>query len=255
MARGARPEVASRVTLSAMSLPTPAQLAPAIAALFPAGVVVADLREPGNPDLLLPGEGEHLARAAPKRVREFAAGRACARRAMAELGIAPEALKVGQGRQPLWPSGFTGSITHTDDYCAAAVAPRTIAGALGIDTEIVGDVKADLWPSICTRAEMDRLEALPQRWRAIGATLIFSAKEAFYKSQYPLTGEFLGFHDVEVEGWHDPQDLESLDGGGMGESFVRPTRSIAFERHAAAPFRARHRVIGRHLICGIATLA
>ena len=36
---------------------------------------------------------------------------------------------------------------------------------------------------------------------AIGveATLFFSAKESFYKCQYPLTQQWVGFQDVEVE--------------------------------------------------------
>jgi hypothetical protein len=55
--------------------------------LFPPGVAVAVRREPGDPADLLPGEAVYVAKAVPKRINEFAAGRACARRALATFGM------------------------------------------------------------------------------------------------------------------------------------------------------------------------
>src|ERR1700720_856307 len=120
----------------------PATLSPPLSGLFPAGVVAADLREPGDPALLLPAEARYLGRAIPKRAREFAAGRLCARPALAELGILDVAIEVGDDRQPIWPDSMVGSITHTAGFCAAVVAERRVVGALGLDREAVGEVKA-----------------------------------------------------------------------------------------------------------------
>jgi 4'-phosphopantetheinyl transferase EntD len=219
-----------------------------IAALFPPGVTVAELEGPGNADLLLAEEAELVGHAVTKRVREFAAGRMCARLALAEHGVTAVPIKVGQGRQPLWPPGFTGSITHTGEYCAAAVASRAVARSIGIDAEIIGDVKPHLWPSVFSAAEIERLESAAAEQRAAAAAVIFSAKEAFYKCQYPLTAEFLGFHDVIVEGWHERAALER---GEIGEFFVRPTRRIAFERHARLPLAGRYRARGLRVTCGV----
>jgi 4'-phosphopantetheinyl transferase EntD len=176
----------------------PAQLSTDIGDLFPAGVVAATMREEGDLGELLPEEQRHLGRAVPRRQREFAAGRQCARRALAEFGISDFALEVAADRQPVWPQLIIGSITHTQGFCAAVAARRGELVALGIDTEQAGRVHAELWPRICG-PEMDWLHGLPESDRTLAATLIFCAKEAFYKCQYTLFGEWLGFEDARVE--------------------------------------------------------
>ena len=60
----------------------------------------------------------------------------------------------------------------------------------------------------------------------------FSAKEAFYKCQYPLTLERLGFHDARVE---------LLDWGDRRGAFtIMATRQIAFAACAALPMTGRY---------------
>src|SRR5216683_8440334 len=177
----------------------PATLSPRLGSLFPPGAVAADLRGPGDLKLLLPAEAKYVGRAVPKRVQEFAAGRLCARRALAEFGIVDFPVRVADDRQPIWPDSFVGSITHTEGYGAAVVAERRRIRALGLDSEIVGQVKAPLWAAICTTSEIAWLRSLHPSEQAPAATLIFSAKEAFYKCQYPLARERLGFLDAVVE--------------------------------------------------------
>ena len=55
-----------------------------------------------------------------------------------------------------------------------------------------------LWPTLFTEKEADYLSSLAQDTVALETTLFFSAKEAFYKCQYPLTQEWVGFQDVEI---------------------------------------------------------
>jgi 4'-phosphopantetheinyl transferase EntD len=209
----------------------PANLSPLISRLFPAGVVAADLREPGDPALLLPAEARYLGRAIPKRVREFAAGRLCARRALAEFGIVDVAIEVADDRQPIWPDSMVGSITHTAGFCAAVVAERRMVGALGLDSEVVGDVNAEIWPRIGVAAETAWLQTLPASQRPAAMTLIFSAKEAFYKCQYPLARERLDFQDVRVEaGW----------GVSQGHFWVHATRRLVLAQRTAMPMQGRY---------------
>jgi 4'-phosphopantetheinyl transferase EntD len=176
----------------------PASLSATIAALFPPGVVAAELRAPVGADLLLPEEARGCDSFAPKRLGEFAAGRVCARRALAELGHAGFALRRGADRYPVWPDGIVGSITHTGGFCAAAVAVYGTLRSIGLDAER-GTVGPDLWPQICTAAEIAWLNTLSEPNRAMAATVIFSAKEAFYKCQYGVGGEWLEFHDIAIE--------------------------------------------------------
>ncbi len=201
----------------------PAMLSSSFAELFSGGVVAAELRAPGDARLLLPAEAQSVAHAVPKRVQEFAAGRQCARRAMAEFGLSLQPVPAAPDRQPVWPGFLLGSITHTTGLCAAVVAERARVLALGLDSEVAGAVKRELWPSICTGAELQWLGGLPPAQRPAAATLIFSAKEAFYKCQYPLVGQRLDFQDVDVQplAWGAEQ-------GSFGLSPARPLK--VFER-------------------------
>src|SRR3569623_1114660 len=83
-------------------------------ALFPSGAPnngetrrMADEPQPIHPD-----EAQQVAGAVAKRRVEFAAGRACARRALTRLGIRDFVLKNGAARAPRWPRGVVGSISH-----------------------------------------------------------------------------------------------------------------------------------------------
>jgi 4'-phosphopantetheinyl transferase EntD len=201
------------------------RLSPGLASLFPEGVVAAEMRLPGDPSLLALEEAAAVANAVPKRVGEFTAGRLCARRALAELGVVGIPIKAAADRQPIWPEGIVGSITHTEGLCAAVVTERKFLRAIGIDTESARSVEPALWPRILIRAELDWLASLEAHERAAAATLIFSAKEAAYKCQYPVTGERLGFSDlnVTVADW----------GAERGALHIRPTREIGLARLAA----------------------
>ncbi len=197
--------------------------------------------------MLLPAEAQASKKAVLKRVQEFSAGRQCARRLLAEFGIHDFPVKVAEDRQPLWPQGIVGSITHTAGLCAAVVAQRTLLRAVGLDSEVAGSVKSELWPSICTASEIDWLHTLPQAQQAMAATLIFSAKEAFYKCQYPLVRERLGFHDARVE---------VLNWGALrGDFRILATRSIALAEHAELPVQGQYLFHEQFVTAGIALTA
>jgi 4'-phosphopantetheinyl transferase EntD len=211
--------------------------------LFPPGALVAEMREPGDPAALLPEERPYLGEAVQKRVQEFAAGRMCARRLLAELGFGDFPIKVAADRRPLWPDSLVGSITHTAGFCAAVVAPKDVLSAVGIDSEIAGSVKQELWRGICTPSETAWLRSLPESEQTAAATLIFSAKEAFYKCQYPLVGEPLSFHDATVTpAW----------GAARGAFIVYANRSIALERHVSLPLQGRYLFHEEFVTTGVA---
>ena len=177
----------------------------AAAFLFPAadpsaaGVVAFEIRGGASPELLFPEERERMARAVEGRVREFAAGRACARAGLATLGFAPAPLLSGADRAPQWPSGVCGSISHTEGYCIAVVASTQRCAGIGVDAELVGRVRADLWRTTMRPEEIEWLNGLDEPLRAPSATILFGAKEAFYKCQHSLTRAWVGFDDVCVQ--------------------------------------------------------
>lgn len=167
--------------------------------LLPAGVATAACTGAGDPALLLAGERHLVERAGPARARELAAGRLCARRAAAQLGVVDCAIGARPDRRPEWPERLTGSITHTDGFSAAAVGDRRRFRAIGIDAERIGRVSREIWDQVLVPDEVDWLQALPTSAQAAAAALVFSAKEAFYKCQYEVTQQWLEFRDVAVD--------------------------------------------------------
>lgn len=167
--------------------------------ILPAAVAVAAMREDAPVDDLFPEEAEIIARAVPTRQAEFATGRACARAALAELGIEPQSIPSGEKGAPLWPEGIVGSITHCRGYRAAAVARGTELVALGIDAEPDEALPTGLLPTIALPAEREAVGALLLAEPAVSwDRLLFCIKESVYKTWFPLTERGLGFEDAAV---------------------------------------------------------
>lgn len=170
-----------------------------IAALFEDFVETAQAVPEPLEALLYPEERACIARAIAKRRAEFATGRVCARQALERLGVRPGPLLPHADRSPIWPAGIVGSISHTDGYCAVAVARTSRARGLGLDAERDSDLAADLEAVVCTSRERHWLDGQPAFERGFLGKLLFGAKEAFYKCQYPLTRSFLEFREVCLE--------------------------------------------------------
>ncbi len=147
---------------------------------------------------LLKAEEEAVEGAAQTRIEQFTAGRVCSRIALGRLGVATTTPVLrGEDRAPIWPPGFVGTISHTDTWCAAAVARAEDVRSIGIDLEPATPLKESLWRRVCTSNERDWLHELPEP--GLTGKVVFSVKEAVYKCQYPITNKFLGFHAVEVK--------------------------------------------------------
>ncbi|RLB45661.1 MAG: phosphopantetheinyl transferase [Deltaproteobacteria bacterium] len=147
---------------------------------------------------LLNAEEEAVAGAAQTRIEQFTAGRVCSRIALGRLGVATTTpILRGEDRAPIWPLGFVGTISHTDTWCAAAVARAEDVRSIGIDLEPATPLNESLWRRVCTPKERDWLHELAEP--GLMGKILFSAKESVYKCQYPITTKFLGFHAVEVE--------------------------------------------------------
>ncbi|MFG2951595.1 4'-phosphopantetheinyl transferase family protein [Streptomyces adustus] len=176
-----------------------------IAPLLPAGVAVAEERG-DPPHARLPAqEAAHVARSVPERRREFTTVRLCARRALAQLGVPAAAILPGLHGAPQWPAGVVGSMTHCRGYRGAALARRRDIAALGIDAEPAEPLADGILEAIATAGEQARIRRLLRSRPSIPwDRLLFSAKEAVYKSTFPATGVRLGFEDVAIT--FDPAD-------------------------------------------------
>src|SRR5260370_38373827 len=105
-------------------------------AIVPGGLYVAEsFGDAGAAGALFPAEEAAVAGAAQKRRREFAAVRACARRALTSAGFEPGPVPRGSSGAPVWPPGVVGSMTHCDGYRACAIGRADAYAAIGIDAE------------------------------------------------------------------------------------------------------------------------
>ncbi|MET3438077.1 4'-phosphopantetheinyl transferase superfamily protein [Sphingomonas sp. 1185] len=166
--------------------------------LFPADVAVKRVRIQAASSMpLFPVEALAVRRAALRRRRDFAAGRFCARLALAELGRESCGIPIGKHGMPIWPEGFVGSITHDSDEACAAVASGALYCSIGMDLTMLGSVTGDLAPLVCADNELERSSDLPCTVDHL--SLLFSAKESIYKCAFPIVQKFIDFADVVVE--------------------------------------------------------
>ncbi|NKQ27843.1 4'-phosphopantetheinyl transferase family protein [Streptomyces galbus] len=150
--------------------------------------------------VLYPEEEALVARAVAKRRREFTLVRSCARRAMEKLGVPPQPVLPGERGAPTWPQGLTGSMTHCEGYCAAALVRAADLASLGIDAEPHDRLPEGVLSAVALPAEAERLERLAaERPQVHWDRLLFSAKESVYKAWFPLTRLWLDFSEADIE--------------------------------------------------------
>lgn len=184
-----------------------------------------------------PPEIQH---AVTNRQAEFLAGRLAAREAMCRIGVNITELNIGPMRQPLWPKGVTGSITHVNSLCAAIAVPSDVVSGIGIDIERSMDAAT---------ADAVRDIVLTEKEQTIFAknclidpnvllTIVFSAKESFFKATSSHIGHYFEFHALQ---------LIRLDAARRRLTFmVADTLSPVF--HPSQAFEARFKVIDSQTI-------
>lgn len=142
---------------------------------------------------------DHLKRAVVKRKAEFLAGRYCARRALALLGVANARIGSGSQRQPVWPDGVCGSISHTRQLAVAVVASDAALYGVGVDVEeeLTSEAMAQIQPFVLNADEYALLSRVPWRREAL-VTLIYSIKESFFKAAFPLVKRYFDFDAISL---------------------------------------------------------
>ena len=169
-----------------------------IESLFPSSVATQVATAPMWQECLLPPEEVFVERALARRRREFTAGRACARAALAKLGVERGPLLSAPDRTPAWPDGVVGSISHCADLCAAAVARKLEFAGIGLDVERADPLESSLIGTVCAEEELEDAIRVTGLQAEVAAKILFSAKETVYKCSYPLTRTWWDFRDVTV---------------------------------------------------------
>ena len=140
-------------------------------------------------------QGDDFDGFSPQRKSEYASGRRVAHEALKLLTGEPQAV-TRNGRLPVWPTGYCGTISHSREIAVALVASTGDCQGVGLDVVKKNSVSAKVGIRIMHPEEMLPSSGFTDTdWRAI----VFSAKESVYKAVHPVIGEFLGFRDVEIK--------------------------------------------------------
>ena len=139
-----------------------------------------------------------LSNAVAKRKAEFLAGRVCAQHALQEIGLNTE-VAIGTNRQPLWPKNIVGSISHSNNTALAAIARKGKLSGLGIDVEHIVDIDTaeSMVGQIINDEELKFIQKNNQL-DCLMLTMIFSAKESFFKAVYPTIQKFIDFDTISL---------------------------------------------------------
>ncbi|CAO97964.1 4'-phosphopantetheinyl transferase family protein [Erwinia tasmaniensis] len=157
---------------------------------------------------------------------EYLAGRYCAVQALLHLGVAAPWVGRHADRSPSWPVETCGSLSHTDDRVIACTGWRADFRGMGIDIEktVQPEILASLQHLVFTEQDKRLVETSNLPPCQI-ATLLFSAKEAFYKFIYPLTLTQMDFTDIFLLSVHENsfilQTNRDIEGFGKKGKKVR----------------------------------
>ncbi len=174
--------------------------------------------------VLLPGEETAVASAIPRRRREFATGRWCARRALAGLGMAPQPIYAAATGAPVWPRRVCGSISHAKNtFCAVAAWLRDYR-SLGIDIESrAKPVSRGALALIANEDELDWLHGHNIRGHAL-THMFASAKESGFKLLSPLVRRDFSFTAFSLLPPVSEGGFEFVLNADLNEEFLRGQR-------------------------------
>ncbi len=142
-----------------------------------------------------------LTGAVTQRKAEYLAGRYCAHKALSALGYGSSIVGTGRHRNPLWPDGIKGSISHSRTWACALVSADPSVKGVGIDIENIVDTgtleqSRDL---VLVRDELLLLDRSELDSR-MAFTLAFSMKESFFKAAYPTVKDYFDYDAITITG-------------------------------------------------------
>lgn len=176
-----------------------------------------------------------VAQSGDYRKREFAAGRFCARAALLKAGFKAGPISVDEDGLPKWPDEALAVISHSRGYCAAIASSRSRFRVIGLDLEKTNRLSSAAIERVVHQEEQSFVKD-DQRL----ASLLFCAKEAFYKAQYPEWETSANFHDVVLSVDMDAGSAEIVR---MHERFPQQLRDLA------GLIEFRFRFFGDFVVC------
>jgi len=135
---------------------------------------------------------ESIDNAVHSRQIEFFAGRLLAKIALEKLGSFQIDVPIGHHREPVWPPGYIGSISHSKNLVGILLLKKSNL-LVGMDIQhrittdqcdSLTDVLNNKELALLAQAGLDRVESF---------TLGFSVKETLFKAVFPKVKQYLDF--------------------------------------------------------------
>ena len=143
----------------------------------------------------------NIQRSVRKRQAEFYFGRLAASQALAQYGLSQVEVQSGKFREPIWPVGIVGSITHQSKFAAAVVLDQQGHAGIGIDIEsiIQTSMQDAMFATVVSATEVKYLRSLTADLTLNTLlSVTFSAKESFFKATFNTVGRYFDFDMIEV---------------------------------------------------------
>lgn len=166
---------------------------------LPSDIFCVESEVKPNESNIFKDEYEYIKSSVQKRKNEFSTGRVLVKKCLRKLNVFDFPVVRTKEGAPVFPGHISGCISHTTNYCIVALARKSIYSSIGLDVEEISGMNRKIAEKICTDSELRQLADKSENLYIKYATLLFSAKECFYKLQYPITKIMLGFRDVEIE--------------------------------------------------------
>jgi len=130
-----------------------------------------------------------FSRNSKRRNAQFLAGRLAATSVLEDAGSNSFVITTGNHREPLWPPGYIGSISHQEQSSVAIARQRDICASAKI-------FPGSLGLGIDYQVEM---------------TLVFSAKESFFKAAFNSVGYYFDFDAVSIKSLDAAKQMLALE--------------------------------------------
>lgn len=142
---------------------------------------------------------DRLQKSVLKRRSEYFAGRYCAINSLRRFSVETSFIDTGINREPLWPEGLIGSISHCSNRAVAVVerASRFLGIGIDIEDKVNNKTMNNIQGQILNADEAEIISYNAEQ-KAILFTMAFSLKEAFFKAAYSTVGRYFGFDAVSI---------------------------------------------------------
>ncbi len=139
-----------------------------------------------------------------KRKAQFLAGRVAARESLRTIGSTDTIIPSGLKREPIWPKKLLGSISHASGFSVASVMRHEALSTYGTGLDVQEiltskEIKSIKKATLTTRDQIffeKKVKGLSDNQLL---TLIFSAKESFFKAVYKNIGQYFDFDVISVK--------------------------------------------------------